>query len=962
MHYKHLGELALLLGTTALLTGGWAAPVQAVPPASTVGSCSTNTPAANTTVYCTTDPNGQPPGIVATGDSVVVDVASGVTLMDNGASVISLMNDSTVNSEGTISTSQTFNGSTKNPGIQMQDNALINLLSGSVTESTATGGPGMLIKAGADATVSVAGTVRTASTDALVLGTRAEVTIHSGGSLTTVAGGVGLRAEGGLMLDVQAGGSISASGNGDAVYVDLFNASQTPTHATQIRVGGAISANTGAGVRLTEGGLQTAGGPQTAGSQSVLVEVLEGGSISSASGAAIAVSASRGISIATEVNIAGAVSTGQAGGTAISLGAGSDSVRLIAGATVSGAINAENSLMQPPMGTAPQPVALVALPDIDTDSLALDGAADTMGALDFGLTPLLGFESIRKVGGGTWTLTGDAATTASTGLGAVQIDAGKLIVDATAPGMGLGINAGGVLGGSGNIGSLMVNAGGIAAPGTGIGQLTAQGDITFASGSFYTVEIAADGGSDRLATSASAVLGGGTVIPVTIDPEANYTDGRVYTILTAGNGLSGTFDGVAEKSALLDYTLSYDTNAAYLTAIVNPANFTSFAETSNQGQLGAALTNFNFSGNSAAIQSSLAGLSAEELRAVYNALQGETHADATITAGLSLEAFLGQLKGGGASLTPLGGNAGTLSSQGQASPWSTAAFSGFVTGFGSRAEVDGQNGASGFESTTRGYALGVEASLPDLGSNTRFGLSLGQAQGSTDLDSRAQSSDVDTTLFGLYGATGAGALESGFALSGAAGYGWHDIHTERRIAFGAVNSTAKADYDAQTLSGTIGARYNMVRPAPFAGGTGTVVVSPFGSLSLARTKSDAFTETGAGALNLSGKSETRDTGTVSLGVAVSGRFEMGQAVWQPTLSLAGEHVFGDTGQSATLKLAGSPTSFGVNNPGESRNRLRLGLGTSVSMGNGATLQVGTESVFSKDRTEFAGKAALQIRF
>lgn len=358
----------------------------------------------------------------------------------------------------------------------------------------------------------------------------------------------------------------------------------------------------------------------------------------------------------------------------------------------------------------------------------------------------------------------------------------------------------------------------------------------------------------------------------------------------------------------------------------------------------------------------LAGLTPDQLRAVYDSLQGETHADATVTAGVTLDAFLGLLTGTGAGNVPLGGNAGTVSSQGKVSGLSTATFSGFLSGFGSRAEVDGTAAASGFDSTARGYALGLEAALPDVGSNLRFGLSLGQATGNTVLKNRAQTADIDTTLVGLYGAGGAATFERGLAFSVAAAYGRHDIHTERRISFGAVNSLAEADYNARTLSGTIEARFNMPRAVSFGGAAGTAVVSPFGSLTMARTESDAFTETGAGALNLSGKADVRRTGIVSLGVAVNGNFVMGQTVWQPTMSLAGEHVFGDTGQSATLKLAGSPTSFRVNNPGETRNRVRLGLGTTLQMGEGTSLQLGTESVFSKDRTEFAGQAKLQIRF
>lgn len=965
MQYRNFGNLAILLGTTALLSATGIAQARADVAPQNVGSCTTGSPSGGTTVECTTATDGALQPITANGDSVVVNVASGVTLVDDpiySAHVIRLLNNSTLHSEGTIQTSQ------KNPAILMQDNALIDLLAGSITQQTGTSFNYLneyfntLVTAGADATVNVAGTISALNSTALYLQNDADVTVLSGGLIETTESNDGLRAGAGLLLDVQAGGVIRATGTSGAGVSASYN--QGPSvaeHFAQITVGGTVSSAEDAAIRLSTNSqrkfetfsLEIAAPVDQAQRKNptALIEVLAGGSVTSGSDyVATIVDESFYGDLDTSLSIAGTV-TASSSGNAVQLGGGNDSVRLVAGAQVTGSIDGgtnQNYEIRLQRLSIPS--------DLGTDRLSLDGAAGTAGTLDLGVTPLLNFEQIQKVGAGSWTLVGNSDTSNSFAGAPVQVNGGKLIVDATATNMALDVNAGAVLGGMGTVAGFSINTGGILAPGSnGVATLSTSGSVSFAAGSFYTVDIAADGSSDMLAAGGSVTIDGGTVIPVTIDPEADYTNGQLYTIVTAETGLSGTFDGILENSALLDYSLSYDADAAYLTAIVNPTNFTDVAGTVNQSAIGTAFKAFDFTGDNAAVQAALAGLTEEQLRAVYDSLQGETHADATVTAGLSLDAFMGLLAGGRTGAVPLGGTAGTVSSQGKASPWSTASFYGFVSGFGSKAEVSGRNGAAGFDSTARGIALGVEANLPDYGSNTRFGLSLGQAKGSTDLDNRAQSSDVDTTMLGLYGSGGAGTMESGLAFNAAAAYGWHNIHTERRVSFGTVNSLAEADYDAKTLSGAIELRYNMVRP-------NAMVVSPFGGLSFARTESDAFTETGAGALNLSGKSDTRNTGTLSLGVAVTGNFEMGNAVWQPTVSLAGEHVFGDTGQSATLKLAGSPTSFRVNNPGESRDRVRLGLGTSVTIGEGTTMSFETEGVFSDDRTEYSGQAKIQIRF
>src|SRR5690606_6055538 len=76
------------------------------------------------------------------------------------------------------------------------------------------------------------------------------------------------------------------------------------------------------------------------------------------------------------------------------------------------------------------------------------------------------------------------------------------------------------LGGSGTIGtagsSVGIAAGGILAPGNSIGTLTIAGDVTFAAGSIFEVEIIGGGNTpgvhnDLLAVGGVATLNGGTV-------------------------------------------------------------------------------------------------------------------------------------------------------------------------------------------------------------------------------------------------------------------------------------------------------------------------------------------------------------------------------------------------------------------------------------------------------------------
>src|SRR5690606_35868668 len=104
------------------------------------------------------------------------------------------------------------------------------------------------------------------------------------------------------------------------------------------------------------------------------------------------------------------------------------------------------------------------------------------------------------------------------------------------------------IGGTGTIGTagslVTVGAGGILAPGNSIGTLSVAGDLTFAAGSIFEVELAGGGNTpgvhnDLLQIGGVASLDGGTVSVIALDPQVSYQDGQIYTILTAEGGVTG---------------------------------------------------------------------------------------------------------------------------------------------------------------------------------------------------------------------------------------------------------------------------------------------------------------------------------------------------------------------------------------------------------------------------------------
>ena len=165
-----------------------------------------------------------------------------------------------------------------------------------------------------------------------------------------------------------------------------------------------------------------------------------------------------------------------------------------------------------------------------------------------------GNNGLRKLGGGLLVFSGDNTYSSMP----TQVENGTLIVNGTTAGQsdytvgGAGNDA--TLGGEGTIGlaadqTVTVGADGTLAPGNSIGQLNVVGDVVFADGSTFAVEIDALGNSDILAIDGDLDLQAGSALTVTGPAAAPF-----YVIATYTGTLTGTFDSpVLPAGYSLDY-------------------------------------------------------------------------------------------------------------------------------------------------------------------------------------------------------------------------------------------------------------------------------------------------------------------------------------------------------------------------------------------------------------------------
>jgi autotransporter-associated beta strand protein len=172
--------------------------------------------------------------------------------------------------------------------------------------------------------------------------------------------------------------------------------------------------------------------------------------------------------------------------------------------------------------------------------------------------------SLVKTGSGTLTLSNINSYS-----GPTTVNAGALIVDGSIASSSLTtVSSGATLGGSGTVGSTIINAGGSFAPGPAgaPGAMTVAGtlasaNLAFQSGALYVVQVNPTNASTTNVSGTASLAG--TV-------HANFAPGSYFrnsfTILTARDGRTGTFDALATSGLPAGFraSLSYTGNTAVL--------------------------------------------------------------------------------------------------------------------------------------------------------------------------------------------------------------------------------------------------------------------------------------------------------------------------------------------------------------------------------------------------------------
>jgi outer membrane autotransporter protein len=567
---------------------------------------------------------------------------------------------------------------------------------------------------------------------------------------------------------------------------------------------------------------------------------------------------------------------------------------------------------------------------------------------------------------------------ASTYTGPTSVNAGILEVDGSLV-SAVTVNGGGRLEGTGTVGGLSIMNGGVVLPGDAIGTLNVNGNVAFAAGSTYQVEVNAAGQGSKIIATGKATLNGGTV-QVTADP-GTYNASLRYTILTSNGGVSGTFASLSATSnfstgsVFLTPALSYDANDVFL-GFAQTTPLTSLALTRNEFSTAAAIQLLgpgNTIFNSVVTQTTAAGA-----RQAFDALSGEIHASAVTAAfgdqRLPREAILDRLSQPadqpvlGAATTMTGAYAADLPSHKSALAPVAAQmvrprlFGLWGQGFGDWGRTNGDHNAAKLTRDTGGFVIGIDAERQLLNGDWRIGTAGGYTDDSLKVSARSSSGDYQSAFGALYGKASYGAIDvkAGAILAST------NTRTNRSIIFPGFVDAASSSYGGYAAQGFGELGYNL----PFhwtvwsyvPGLEGLKVnYEPFLQGAMIHLDQNRYVDTALTGAALVGATKGYDLGTTTLGWRTQYQLASLPGFTLSTL-LGWRHAFGDVRPTVTQSFAASFASFTVAGVPVDRDALVSEASLNYAVSNSVTVGLSYSGQYGRRASDNAFKGHIDVNF
>lgn len=600
-------------------------------------------------------------------------------------------------------------------------------------------------------------------------------------------------------------------------------------------------------------------------------------------------------------------------------------------------------------------------------SLTLDAASGSEIVVNRALGDL---SALTKNGAGTVTL-----NAANTYAGSTAINAGTLVLNGSAT-SSFTVGAAGTLASAGTITGNLVNHGAVRLGDTP-GTLTVNGDFSNNSTGTLYLGIISSASHGQLQVGGAASLSGALSLSLA-DGYLPSNTGDSITLISAADGVAGTFDTTSLSTSAFRTTLVYTEDSVIL-----EVSFYAYADsalTPNQRAVATALDTVRASsptGDAATVINTLNTLDAAGLRTAFDqfasaplefnaAMHSDIIAINTATR-TNLDTRFDRLRTG-----RLGATVGILSLRdridGRLSfenmpllasaddsfvpagrPPEPARWGSFISGTALQGDTETRGGQAGYSSDVETATVGLDY---QLNSDLTIGAYLTYANSDQDLTQGLGGMNARNIGAGLYAQWQAA---NGCYLNATAGAGWTDFKNRRVISLFNRVAIGKPEGHDYFLSLSGGRDYTH----------GAWSFGPVASLTHSGSTVNGYTETGAGFLNLNVEESTRYSTRSSLGAKVARQFQVGSSYLVPQIMVAWQHEFQETSQtlSGSFSQTPAPASFSVSSQNTAPDTMVTGIGAECLLSAGTSLYAQYYAeLFNPDYCVQGVTAGLQFSF
>ena len=275
----------------------------------------------------------------------------------------------------------------------------------------------------------------------------------------------------------------------------------------------------------------------------------------------------------------------------------------------------------------------------------------------------------------------------------------------------------------------------------------------------------------------------------------------------------------------------------------------------------------------------------------------------------------------------------------------------WAQGLGDYAHQDPRGTSNGYNATSWGFTGGAD--LPIVGDSLRMGIGSGYGQTfvrSKDSSGRANIDSISWTIYGAYEND-----KYPFYFDAAFTFLYNLYKASRAVTVGALTQrTASADYDGEQYSGYFEGGYNVFYKK--------FCITPLVSFNYMHLDTGSYTETGAGALNLSVGSQGYDMALSGFGARVAYPFEQKWGTLSPELHFKWLYDWiGDT-QATTAAFGGGGTAFGTSGFRPARAGYDFGTKISFKTKFNVALDLSYDFLLKQDYYEHTGIINVRYSF